>query len=229
MHKTFQNIEELDGYFLKTDSENLYLKNRPLIISVLSELEKIQSSGFINDGQKELIELALSSQFEGLTYNIIGVQLSALSAKFDDIKNYLLDLSNANKAEIRFNNVVNAQLIKDEHFRNEIYQVGLKDKSQKVLEKTIEEVLSAKKIKIDFLHLVKDAINCIKNGETKSFLTALLEMNQKGYAVEKNGSNYCIYVKKKKGFLCWDVNNEKFEKIKNLRIYIFKELLKNDL
>ena len=54
-------------------------------------------------------------------------------------------------------------------------------------------------------------------------------MNQKGYAVEKNGSNYCIYVKKKKGFLCWDVNKEKFEKIKNLRIYIFKELLKNDL
>lgn len=216
-------IEELDKYFINSDSEEVYLKQRELTLEILRETKEIQKSCTVNDKQRELIETCLESNYEWITYTIIGKSLSKLAAKEDSIKRFLLELSSSSKATVRFNNIVNAQLLKDKELKKSIYNLGLKDKSQKVLEKTIEELLSKEKISKNFFPQIENAISRIDSRESKKFLNAFLRVNQKGYCVEKDGNNYIFYVKIKGGLKSWTITEEEFKKIKIIRLYILKE------
>ncbi|MBP5436556.1 MAG: hypothetical protein J6Y30_01100 [Treponema sp.] len=216
-------IEELDKYFINSDSEKIYLKQRELTLEILREIKEIQKSCTVNDKQKELIESCLESNYEWITYTIIGKSLSKLAAKEDSIKRFLLELSSSSKATVRFNNIVNAQLLKDKELKKSIYNLGLKDKSQKVLEKTIEDLLLKQKISKDFLPQIENAISRINSNESKKFLNTILKVNQKGYCVEKDGNNYIFYVKIKGGLKSWTITEEEFKKIKIIRLYILKE------
>lgn len=216
-------IEELDKYFINSDSEEVYLKQRELTLEILREIKEIQKSCTVNDTQKELIETCLESNYEWITYTIIGKSLSKLAAKEDSIKRFLLELSSSGKATVRFNNIVNAQLLKDKGLKKSIYNLGLKDKSQKVLEKTIEDLLLKQKISKDFLPQIENAISRINSNESKKFLNTILKVNQKGYCVEKDGNNHIFYVKIKGGLKSWAISEEEFKKIKVIRLYILKE------
>lgn len=216
-------IEELDKYFINSDSEKIYLKQRELTLEILREIKEIQKSCTVNDKQRELIETCLESNYEWITYTIIGKSLSKLAAKEDSIKRFLLELSSSGKATVRFNNIVNAQLLKDKELKKSIYNLGLKDKSQKVLEKTIEDLLLKQKISKDFLPQIENAISRINSNESKKFLNTILKVNQKGYCVEKDGNNYIFYIKRKDGLKSWTITEEEFKKIKIIRLYILKE------
>lgn len=216
-------IEELDKYFINSDSEKIYLKQRELTLEVLREIKEIQKSCTVNDKQRELIETCLESNYEWITYTIIGKSLSKLAAKEDSIKRFLLELSSSGKATVRFNNIVNAQLLKDKELKKSIYNLGLKDKSQKVLEKTIEDLLLKQKISKNFLPQIENAISRINSNESKKFLNTILKVNQKGYCVEKDGNYYIFYVKIKGGLKSWTITEEEFKKIKIIRLYILKE------
>ena len=217
------SIEELDKYFINSDNEKIYLRQRELTLEVLREMEEIQKRRIVNDKQRELIESCLESNYEWITYTIIGKTLSNLATKEDSIKKLLLELSSSSKAMVRFNNIVNAQLLKDRELKKSIYNLGLKDKSQKVLEKTIEELLSKEKINKNFFPQIENAISRIDSKESKKFLNAFLRVNQKGYCVEKDGNNHIFYVKIKGGLKSWAISEEEFKKIKVIRLYILKE------
>lgn len=216
-------IEALDKYFINSDSEKIYLRQRELTLEVLREMEEIQKRRTVNDKQRELIESCFESNYEWITYTIIGKTLSNLATKEDSIKKLLLELSSSSKAMVRFNNIVNAQLLKDRELKKSIYNLGLKDKSQKVLEKTIEELLSKEKISKNFFPQIENAISRIDSKEGKKFLNAFLKVNQKGYCVEKDGNSYIFYVKIKGGLKSWTISEEEFKKIKVIRLYILKE------
>lgn len=216
-------IEALDKYFINSDSEKIYLRQRELTLEVLREMEEIQKRRTVNDKQRELIESCFESNYEWITYTIIGKTLSNLATKEDSIKKLLLELSSSSKAMVRFNNIVNAQLLKDRELKKSIYNLGLKDKSQKVLEKTIEELLSKEKINKSFLPQIENAISRIDSRESKKFLNAFLKVKQKGYCVEKDGNNHIFYGKIKGGLKTWAISEEEFKKIKVIRLYILKE------
>ena len=216
-------IEALDKYFINSDSEKNYLRQREVTLEVLREMEEIQKRRTVNDKQRELIESCFESNYEWITYTIIGKTLSNLATKEDSIKKLLLELSSSSKAMVRFNNIVNAQLLKDRELKKSIYNLGLKDKSQKVLEKTIEELLSKEKISKNFFPQIENAISRIDSRESKKILNAFLRVNQKGYCVEKDGNSYIFYVKIKGGLKSWAISEEEFKKIKVIRLYILKE------
>ena len=113
--------------------------------------------------------------------------------------------------------------MKDRELKKSIYNLGLKDKSQKVLEKTIEELLSKEKISKNFFPQIENAISRIDSRESKKFLNAFLRVNQKGYCVEKDGNNHIFYVKIKGRLKSWAISEEEFKKIKVIRLYILKE------
>lgn len=216
-------IEALDKYFINSDNEKIYLRQRELTLEVLREMEEVQKRRTVNDKQRELIESCFESNYEWITYTIIGKTLSNLATKEDSIKKLLLELSSSSKAMVRFNNIVNAQLLKDRELKKSIYNLGLKDKSQKVLEKTIEELLSKEKISKNFFPQIENAISRIDSRESKKFLNAFLKVKQKGYCVEKDGNSYIFYVKIKGSLKSWTISEEEFKKIKVIRLYILKE------
>ena len=110
-------IEALDKYFINSDNEKIYLRQRELTLEVLREMEEIQKRRTVNDKQRELIESCFESNYEWITYTIIGKTLSNLATKEDSIKKLLLELSSSSKAMVRFNNIVNAQLLKDRELK----------------------------------------------------------------------------------------------------------------
>ena len=111
------NINQIDEYFLKSDSEKSYLKNRDLIIQTIEVFNEIESNKSITETQKEIIKSGLLSNFECLSYNIIGKKLFTFSEQYEFAENYIKELLNSTNSKIRFNCIVNAQLCKNKELK----------------------------------------------------------------------------------------------------------------
>lgn len=221
------NINQIDEYFLKSDSEKSYLKNRDLIIQTIEVFNEIESNKSITETQKEIIKSGLLSNFECLSYNIIGKKLFTFSEQYEFAENYIKELLNSTNSKIRFNCIVNAQLCKNKELKKLIYSTGLRDRSERVVIKTIEEILRGKRIKKDFRKEISKIIQNVKNENSKEWLEISLQLNKNGYAFVNEKENQCwVYLKSKEDIKWFTIkkNNVLYKCFLSI-IFYFKNII----
>ena len=131
-------LKKLDDYYLRSDSNHIYQKNRDHIITLLNTIESVWKTKELNTSEFEILYQGLRNSWTEIFYYTVGKEINSMIGKINGVEKLIYNGIKDSQWRTRFNTVVIMKGFEHKEILNEIIELGLIDKSKKVREMALD-------------------------------------------------------------------------------------------
>jgi len=127
-------LRKLDEYYPNSDLKHTYVKHRDEIILLLRTIEAIWENQRLGKHNFDILYKGLQNSWTVVFYYIVGEQINSMIGKIVGIEELIFKGIADKSWQTRFNTLVIMKVLDNREIKNKIIDLGLKDKSKKVIE-----------------------------------------------------------------------------------------------
>lgn len=131
-------LKKLDEYYPNSDLVHIYKKHRESIIKLLETIEDVWTTKQIEKTNFEVLYDGLKNACTVVFYYVVGEQINLMIGKIVGAEQLIFKGIEDKSWRVRFNTVVIMKGLEKGEIKRKIVELGLKDKSEKVIEMALD-------------------------------------------------------------------------------------------